>query len=164
MEDTASYGTGFAPPAQPVWPWPRLTRLDRAVRRRSGKLDWIDARAAARALPTALSSVVSTHNPGPQTTYGVGPDLPAQLLITAGGNPDRLRTEASFVALCGVVPVPGPSGETTPPLPLPGRRPGHQRGPPSNSPRPNGQRAAQPRIRGAADNGWQDQGVDRPTP
>lgn len=37
----------------------------------------------------------------------------AQLLITAGGNPDRLRSEASFAALCGTAPVPASSGKTT---------------------------------------------------
>ncbi|MFD7260132.1 transposase [Streptomyces sp. NPDC059874] len=40
------------------------------------------------------------------------PDTAAQLLVTAGGNPDRLRTEASFAALCGVAPVPASSGRT----------------------------------------------------
>ncbi|MFK0224088.1 transposase [Streptomyces vinaceus] len=43
---------------------------------------------------------------------GIGPDTAAQLLITAGGNPDRLRTEASFAALCGVAPVAASSGKT----------------------------------------------------
>ena len=33
-------------------------------------------------------------------------------LITAGGNPDRLRSEASFAALCGAAPVPVSSGRT----------------------------------------------------
>ena len=36
----------------------------------------------------------------------------AQLLLTAGDNPDRLRSEASFAALCGVSPVPASSGKT----------------------------------------------------
>ena len=43
---------------------------------------------------------------------GVGPNTTAQLLITAGGNPDRLRSDASFVALCGTAPVPASSGKT----------------------------------------------------
>ncbi|CAG0972238.1 hypothetical protein RHIZO_01280 [Rhizobiaceae bacterium] len=34
----------------------------------------------------------------------------AQLLLTAGGNPERMRSEASFAALCGVGPVPASSG------------------------------------------------------
>ncbi|MFB8399657.1 IS110 family transposase [Streptomyces yangpuensis] len=63
-------------------------------------------------LTAALDSVVSTHNPGLRAAYGVGPDTAAQLLITAGGNPDRLRTEASFAALCGAAPVPASSGKT----------------------------------------------------
>jgi transposase len=33
-------------------------------------------------------------------------------LLTAGDNPERLRSEASFAALCGVSPVPASSGKT----------------------------------------------------
>ena len=33
-------------------------------------------------------------------------------MITAGHNPDRLTSEASFAALCGVAPVPASSGKT----------------------------------------------------
>ena len=36
----------------------------------------------------------------------------AQLLLTAGDNPQRLRSEAGFAALCGVSPVPASSGKT----------------------------------------------------
>jgi transposase len=36
----------------------------------------------------------------------------AQLLITAGLNPDRLISEASFAAPCGVAPVPASSEKT----------------------------------------------------
>ena len=36
----------------------------------------------------------------------------AQLLITAGDNPDRLRSPASFAALCGTAPIPVSSGRT----------------------------------------------------
>jgi transposase len=43
---------------------------------------------------------------------GVGPSTAAQLLITAGANPDRLRSESSFAALCGAAPVPASSGKT----------------------------------------------------
>jgi transposase len=41
-----------------------------------------------------------------RSAYGVGPDTAAQLLVTAGDNPQRLRGEASFAALCGAAPVP----------------------------------------------------------
>jgi transposase len=37
----------------------------------------------------------------------------AALLIAAGDNPDRLRSEASFAALCGVSPLEASSGKTS---------------------------------------------------
>lgn len=51
-------------------------------------------------------------NPGLLALKGVGPVTAAQLLITAGDNPDRLRTSASFAALCGTSPIPVSSGRT----------------------------------------------------
>lgn len=44
----------------------------------------------------------------------VGYESAAQLLITADDNPDRLSSEASFAALCGVhhIPIPASSGKT----------------------------------------------------
>ena len=45
-------------------------------------------------------------------TFGVGPDTAAALLIAAGSNPDRLRTEAAFASLCGANPIPASSGKT----------------------------------------------------
>lgn len=63
-------------------------------------------------LTAALDALVTELNPGLRAAYGVGPDTAAQLLVTAGGNPDRLRSEASFAALCGVAPVPASSGKT----------------------------------------------------
>ena len=45
-------------------------------------------------------------------TFGVGPDTAATLLIAAGSNPDRLRSEAAFASLCGVNPIPASSGKT----------------------------------------------------
>jgi transposase len=47
------------------------------------------------------------------TRRGVGPHNAAALLITAGDNPDRLRSEASFAALCGVNPLDASSGKTS---------------------------------------------------
>ena len=42
---------------------------------------------------------------------GVGPQVAAALLGTAGDNPGRLRSEASFAALCGTSPVDASSGK-----------------------------------------------------
>ena len=66
--------------------------------------------AEHQALTRALDNEVTAHNPGLRAAYGVGPDTAAQPLVTAGGNPERMRTEASFAALCGVAPVPASSG------------------------------------------------------
>jgi len=52
-------------------------------------------------------------NPALRVAYGVGADTAAQLLVTAGTNPHRLRNEASFAALCGAAPVPASSGKIT---------------------------------------------------
>lgn len=63
-------------------------------------------------LGVLLDELVTATNPGLRATHGVGPDTAAQLLITAGGNPDRFRSEAAFAALCGASPIPASSGKT----------------------------------------------------
>jgi transposase len=64
-------------------------------------------------LDTELTALIQTAAPHLLQVRGVGVATAAQLLITAGGNPDRLRSEASFAALCGTAPVPASSGKTT---------------------------------------------------
>ena len=43
-------------------------------------------------------------------SYGIGVDGAAILLTAAGDNPERMRSEASFAALCGASPLPAGSG------------------------------------------------------
>jgi transposase len=43
--------------------------------------------------------------------YGVGLDSAAALLVAAGDNPDRLRSEAAWARLCGVSPIEASSGK-----------------------------------------------------
>lgn len=45
--------------------------------------------------------------------YGVGPDTAAILLVAAGDNPERIRSESAWAHLCGVAPVPASSGKVT---------------------------------------------------
>jgi transposase len=59
-----------------------------------------------------LRSLVVQAAPRLVDQFGVGPEIAGQLLITAGDNPSRLRSEASFAALCGVSPLPASSGRT----------------------------------------------------
>jgi transposase len=42
----------------------------------------------------------------------VGPQTAAALLVAAGDNPDRLRSEAAFSMLCGSSPIEASSGKT----------------------------------------------------
>jgi transposase len=45
--------------------------------------------------------------------FGVGIDTTATLLVTAGDNPERLRSEATWAHLCGVAPIEASSGKVT---------------------------------------------------
>jgi transposase len=64
------------------------------------------------ALTTRLDHAVRRASPALRAAFGVGPDTAAQLLITAGSNPERLYSERSFAALCGSAPVQASSGKT----------------------------------------------------
>ncbi len=63
-------------------------------------------------LDVPIQALVEELNPELLTRTGIGVNSAAQLLVTAGDNPERLRSEASFAALCGVSPVPASSGKT----------------------------------------------------
>lgn len=45
--------------------------------------------------------------------FGIGFDTTAELLIAAGDNGDRIRSEAAFAKMCGVCPIPAGSGKTS---------------------------------------------------
>jgi transposase len=63
-------------------------------------------------LDTVIAPLVQLINPQLTALHGIGPDVAGQLLVTAGDNPDRLRSEAAFAMLCGVAPLPASSGRT----------------------------------------------------
>jgi transposase len=44
--------------------------------------------------------------------FGVGPDSAGALLVAAGDNPERLRSDAAFAMLCGASPIQASSGKT----------------------------------------------------
>ena len=64
-------------------------------------------------LDAPISAVVDELAPALVARNSIGHESAAQLLLTAGDNPERLHAEASFAALCGVSPVPASSGKTT---------------------------------------------------
>ncbi len=49
-------------------------------------------------------------NPALMGARGVGPEVAATLLVIAGDNPERLRSDAALAALCGASPIEASSG------------------------------------------------------
>ena len=84
---------------------------DRHVYRRAGRrVLALDHEAAE--LDRLLASLVAETAPELLAVYGVGPGTAAALLVAAGDNPDRLRSEAAWAHLCGVAPIEASSGKT----------------------------------------------------
>ncbi len=63
-------------------------------------------------LDALIVPLIEAINPRLLELSGVGADVAGQLLVTAGQNTDRLRSEGSFAMLCGVAPIPASSGKT----------------------------------------------------
>jgi len=62
-------------------------------------------------IETLLGNLVVATAPGLLAVYGVGVDTAAVLLVTAGDNPQRVRSEAAWAHLCGVSPIEASSGK-----------------------------------------------------
>jgi transposase len=80
-----------------------LRTVARRWQQLQGELDQLD-----RQLETLVAAVAPTLLALP----GIGVDTAGQLLVTAGDNPQRLRSEAAFAHLCGAAPIPASSGRT----------------------------------------------------
>ena len=64
-------------------------------------------------LDAMITPLLQAHAPELLGIYGVGIDTAATLLVTAGDNPERLRSEAAWAHLCGVSPLQASSGKVT---------------------------------------------------
>jgi transposase len=64
-------------------------------------------------LSTELERLTRAAAPRLVARFGVGPDSAGALLVAAGDNPGRLRSDACFSMLCGSSPIPASSGKTT---------------------------------------------------
>ena len=80
-----------------------LRALARRHQQLSVEIDELDA---------LIGPLVTAINPTLTGLFGVGTDVAGQLLVTAGDNPQRLRSEAAFAMLCGAAPLPASSGRT----------------------------------------------------
>ena len=63
-------------------------------------------------LNTEIHRLCARANPALLGAPGVGVNTAATLLVTAGDNPERMKSESSFAALCGASPVQASSGRT----------------------------------------------------
>jgi transposase len=63
-------------------------------------------------LDAELDRLTRTAAPKLVALFGVGPDSAGALLVAAGDNPDRLRSDAAFSMLCGASPIEASSGKT----------------------------------------------------
>ena len=102
--------------------------IDRCAALRAGDIinPTASVKHALRALATrwrALSAEIATHDevlytvtrtaaPTLHEAFGIGTDSVAEMMIVAGDNPTRIRSEAAFAKLCGACPVPASSGVT----------------------------------------------------
>lgn len=83
--------------------------LRHALRHLARRHEALDAEIAE--LDQALVDLTARANPALVAARGVGHEVAAALLVTAGDNPQRMQTEAGFAAVCGVSPVEASSGK-----------------------------------------------------
>ncbi len=84
-----------------------ITKL--SLRTLARRIQSLDAEMAA--INAVLEPIVVETAPGLVGLTGVGVDCASALLVAAGDNPERLRSERTFAHLCGVAPVDASSGK-----------------------------------------------------
>jgi transposase len=62
-------------------------------------------------LSGVVKPLIEATAPGLLGLYGVGYDVAARLLVAAGDNPERLRSEAAWAHMCGTAPLEASSGK-----------------------------------------------------
>jgi transposase len=68
--------------------------------------------AEVRELDLELRNLTAQASPALVGIFGAGSDTAGALLLAAGDNPERLRSEAAFAKLTGVSPIQASSGKT----------------------------------------------------
>jgi transposase len=63
-------------------------------------------------LDAELDRLTRAAAPRLRARFGVGADSAGALLVAAGDNPERLRSDAAFAMLCGASPIEASSGKT----------------------------------------------------
>ena len=93
---------------------PSLADPDAAMRHvlRSLARRWLALHEEVKGHSRHLKTQTRALAPRLVEAVGVGLDIAAEMLITAGDNPERIRSEAAFAKMCGVAPIPAGSGKT----------------------------------------------------
>src|SRR2546423_109559 len=109
VEGTGAYGAGLARHLHAAGgEGIEVDPPNRQARRQHGNSGPADDVAL---LADLSGELVACTAPGLLAVFGVGPDTAATLLVAAGDNPDRLKSEAAWAHLCGVAPIEASSGK-----------------------------------------------------
>ena len=73
---------------------------------------WMQLHEEIKIHSKRLAQLTEAVAPELVAAFGIGPDIAGELLVTAGGNDNRIRSEAAFAKLCGACPIPTGSGQT----------------------------------------------------
>ena len=73
---------------------------------------WLELHEDIKIHTRHLKSLTKAAAPELVAEFGIGFDIAAELLVTAGDNNDRVRSEAAFAKLCGACPIPASSGKS----------------------------------------------------
>jgi len=87
---------------------------DAAMRHVLGALArrWLVLHAEIKIHSHHLKQRTKAAVPALVAAFGIGPDIAAELLVAAGDNTNRIRSEAALAKLCGACPIPASSGKT----------------------------------------------------
>ena len=73
---------------------------------------WKEARSQVESLDARIRALLEANAPALLGVEGCGTTTAAALVVAAGDNPGRLKSEAAFSMLCGASPIPASSGKT----------------------------------------------------
>lgn len=73
---------------------------------------WLELHEEIKVHSRHLKTLTKTAAPDLVAAFGIGPDVAAEMLVTAGDNTDRIRSDAALAKLCGACPIPAGSGKT----------------------------------------------------
>jgi transposase/DNA-binding XRE family transcriptional regulator len=74
---------------------------------------WDLDRRKADELEARIEALLREHCPSILRVYGCGVVSAAELVVSAGENPKRFKSEAAFAKHCGAAPIPASSGKTS---------------------------------------------------